>query len=170
MIAVVDSEDYELVTDAGKWSLDVHQGEPRYARRTIDGRTVLMHTFITGFGKTDHRNGQGLDNRRSNLRPATPGQNVCNQGRQRNNTSGFKGVYSRGNRWRAAVTVAGMELHLGYFGTPKEAALAYDHGARELHGEFAFLNFPEPHEIYRGGPIPVDHGQLQPGRPRRKSI
>ena len=105
-----------------------------------------MHRLILGCGpgeEVDHRNGNGLDNRRGNLRPATHALNQANVRRVRAK-SGFKGV-SRWVRpsprpWRAHITVKGRMKFLGAFATPEEAARAYDAAARELFGEFACTN------------------------------
>ena len=85
--ALVDDEDAERVIAAGPWHTRL---APRtaYARHNhlVDGRfvTVLMHRFITGWEYVDHINGDGLDNRRANLRQATRGQNLANIGLKSN--------------------------------------------------------------------------------------
>jgi hypothetical protein len=146
LVALVDDADFDLVVVAGKWCAkpDHHTF---YARRTPqrDGkqRTVLMHTFITGWGFVDHRNGDGLDNRRSNLRPADNAKNQMNQAMRSNNTSGFKGVSRHRLKWRAEITLGGTRIGLGSFATPQEAARAYDAAAVELFGEYARPNFPQ---------------------------
>lgn len=149
-VAIVDDEDAERVL-RHKWSA-LPMGHTVYGQRSVkrpDGRwtTQKLHTFLTGFAITDHRNGDGLDNRRSNLREATQAQNLCNR-RPRRGPSGFKGVtwYARHSTWKAQITKAGKNYHLGYFADPAEAARAYDAAARDLHGEFASLNFPAPGE------------------------
>lgn len=152
VVALVDDEDYERVMAAGKWQA-YPSGETAYAKRGVrrpDGvwRLLSLHTFLTGYTLTDHHNGNGLDNRRANLRPATHGQNCANRALQRNNTSGFKGVnwHSHSRKWKAQIRANGTKRHLGVFGTPEEAARAYDDAARELHGEFAAVNYPAPGE------------------------
>ena len=103
-----------------------------------------MHAFLTGYERTDHRNGDGLDNRRSNLRDATAGENSRNTRVHLDSASGLKGVswYKRSRKWRAHIHVGTKQQHLGYFATAEEAAHAYDDAARELHGEYATVNFP----------------------------
>ena len=89
----------------------------------------------------DHINGDRLDNRRSNLRTATPSQNNANS-RDRPRKSGFRGVYPHRptGRWIAQVSVAGRPQHLGIFDDPRDAARAYDLAAREQWGPFARTN------------------------------
>ncbi len=92
----------------------------------------------------DHIDGDGLNNRRSNLRPASEAQNAAHARKGKNNTSGFKGVDQNGGRssWRARILVNGKSLYLGRFSTKEEAARAYDAAALVHFGEFAILNFP----------------------------
>ncbi len=85
--ALVDDEDYDQVSQF-KW----YAGKIRntyYAMRTVDHATQYMHTLITGYVKTDHKNGNGLDNRKENLRETTDVQNQHNSQRSRSNTSAF---------------------------------------------------------------------------------
>jgi len=149
LVALVDAADYDRVVSVGRWFTS-HSGGSTYARRhvgTVDGKTrqQSLHTFLTGWRYVDHINGDGLDNRRANLRPATVAQNNMNRGFQRNSTTGFKGVnfYRRTGRWRASLGINGVTRHLGYFDSPEAAALAYDAAALAHYGEFAWLNFPK---------------------------
>jgi hypothetical protein len=92
----------------------------------------------------DHTNTNSLDNRRANLRLATPSQNSCNSRRDKSNTySRFRGVSfsKRKGKWFAAIRANGKKIWLGYFQTELDAARAYDEAARKYHGEFARLNF-----------------------------
>src|SRR5207253_3852593 len=92
--------------------------------------------------EVDHRNGDGLDNRRENLRLVAHAQNCRNQ-RLRPHSSRFKGVtFNRElGRWHAAIMVDYRRIHLGTFDSEEEAALAYDEASRELHGEYGRPNF-----------------------------
>ena len=115
-----------------------------YAVRSLPGQPKQgMHTFLTGWSRVDHINGNGLDNRRSNLRPASRSQNGANRGAPSNNTSGFKGVTRFRLKWMAKIQVHGRTIHLGLFATPQEAARAYDTAALEHFGEYARPNFPK---------------------------
>lgn len=119
-----------------------------YAMTVIDGKRVSMHRFLLEAPpghEVDHRNGNRLDNRRENLRVCSRSENQCNRGKTRGNTSGFKGVGKKGNRWRASIKARKRRHGLGYFATPEDAARAYDQAAIQLHGEFARLNFPVAH-------------------------
>lgn len=93
----------------------------------------------------DHVNRIGLDNRRANLRLATPAQNAANS-RKRANQTGYKGVCldKQKKRYRASITANRKKYHLGYFNSPIDAAIAYDVAAKKLHKQFASPNFPPP--------------------------
>jgi len=90
--------------------------------------------------KVDHRDRDGLNNRRSNLRIATLSQNNANSFRPANR-AGFRGVVAVGKKWRAQIRRDGARVYLGLYETPEDAARTYDRAAREAHGEFATLNF-----------------------------
>jgi hypothetical protein len=148
LVALVDDDDAPLVQAAGSWHA-TPSGHTFYARRNhwVGARCIStrMHNLITGLPYVDHENGNGLDNRRANLRPASHGQNMGNKRRYRNNASGFKGVswHRVSGRWVAQASIAGKRCHLGLFDNPIDAALAYDAAALEAYGEFARLNFPQ---------------------------
>ena len=115
----------------------------------IDGkyRPVLLHRLVmnvTDKRKVDHRNRDSLCNCKHNLRVATSSQNGCNQKRQSNATTPYRGVYraKRKDHWRSAITLDGKQYTLGTFNDIRHAAEAYDKAAKLLHGEFAALNFP----------------------------
>ena len=93
----------------------------------------------------DHINGNGLDNRRCNLRPATRSQNGMNQPKHKNNTSGYKGVswYPKTKRWKVQIGVNRRVIHLGFRVDIKEAARLYDKAAKKYFGKFARTNAME---------------------------
>jgi hypothetical protein len=111
--------------------------------------TSLAGAQLSNFsrsGLVDHTNTDSLDNRRSNLRLATPSQNSCNSRRDKSNTySRFRGVSfsKRKQKWFAAIRANGKKIWLGYFKIEIDAARAYDRAARMYHKEFARLNFVE---------------------------
>jgi hypothetical protein len=145
LVALVDDDDLAAVASS-RWWADQISGiwyARRKTRRSDGGWTSQsMHTFLTGWPRVDHRDGDGLNNRRNNLREATSRQNNCNQ-KGRVGSSPFKGVSwdSRRKSWRAQIAAAQRHLHLGYFAEEHAAALAYDVAARKQFGEFAALNF-----------------------------
>lgn len=150
-VALIDDEDYERVSAIGAWvvQLDEHTAYARHNECSDGVRSaILMHSLITGWAYVDHRNGDGLDNRRANLREATHAQNMGNKRLYRTNTSGFKGVTyeRRGGRWVASIQVNGRKRYLGTFASPQEAAHIYDTAALSAWGEFARINFPENRE------------------------
>jgi len=87
----------------------------------------------------DHVNGDRSDNRWSNLRDATNGQNGQNRGMMSSNTSGYKGVYKCRNKWRARIRYNKLRFSLGSYVTRETAYEAYSCVARILHGEYARL-------------------------------
>jgi len=97
--------------------------------------------------KVDHINGNGLDNRKENLRLATTPQNVRNARLSLRNSSGFKGVKRKRQKWQASIVFNGKTIRLGVFDAREDAARAYDIAALLLHGEFARVNFPKESEL-----------------------
>lgn len=148
LVAIVDADDYELLMSRGPWYAAHGRVGGFYAERTEGTRAtkhrVTMHEVIAGRKWIDHINGNGLDNRRSNLRPTTHKENMRNRGAQRNNTSGYKGVvwHAKTKKWLARINVDGRQISLRYHDDPADAARAYDAAAQEHFGEFAHLNFP----------------------------
>lgn len=153
LVALVDDEDFERLSE-WNWSLFVAGGKLRrntYGWLTTNppaGLTKYMHHWIigrpTGGLVTDHVDGNGLNNTRSNLRHITNQQNAWNE-HARRGRSRFKGVsFKGGNRkrpWAAQIRHEGKILLLGCFAEEEEAARAYDEAARILRGEFASGNF-----------------------------
>lgn len=144
--AIVDDEDFDLLNQYN-WCL---LGKSGYAVRGgfVDGKKkmILMHRFLMntpdGFD-TDHINGQKLDNRRSNLRIVTRGENCMNAKKHSNNLSSkYKGVhlFGRTGKWTAHVHKNYKKIHLGYFDTELQAVEAYNKKALEMYGDKAKLN------------------------------
>lgn len=145
--AIVDECDADLM--AYGWTADIKKATC-YAHRkiTVQGGSVTnqMHRVImervvgrslSRDEKIDHINGNGLDNRRENLRVCSHSQNLMNRGKNSVNSTGYKGVYRASkNKWRAIITCDYKEYYLGTFNTPEEAYRAYCEAGKRLHGEF----------------------------------
>ncbi len=151
--ALVSEEDATAVL-AYRWRAACIRPGVVYAVRAVPSglqrprqRALYLHTFLTGFSRTDHVDGDGLNNCRENLREATVAQNNYNRRAQLAVSSQYKGVSlnrGRGKRWKAGIKVNGKSRHLGYYDDEAAAARAYDKAARAEFGDFAALNFPEP--------------------------
>lgn len=149
--AKVDEADF---ADVSRWNWCAWKSKgTHYAIRNQINATgayvsLLLHRYLMGepVEDIDHKNGDGLDNRRENLRKATPSQNGRNQMKRSKSSSRFKGVSLIKGVWRAYVRLNYKTTHLGRFDTEEEAARAYDEAARRLHGEFARVNFPRDGE------------------------
>lgn len=104
-------------------------------------RTVRMHRAIMDAPdglEVDHRDGDGLNNRRGNLRLATKSQNQCNARSRKNSSSNLKGVtwHKASGRWQSRIKLGAKERYLGLYDTPDAAHAAYAQASTELHGEF----------------------------------
>ncbi len=140
-VAIVDYTDY-IILNEFKWYAKKHNDRWYAARTSHTNRlTIRMHCQIMGFPQLDidHVNGNGLDNRRSNLRLATPGQNNANSRPMLGKSSSYKGVAwdSSTNMWM--VRVKGKNI--GRFRSELDAAIAYDEEAVRIFGKFARPNF-----------------------------
>ena len=140
--AIVDDEDYDEIARHKWYYLN------GYAQRHAPRGVTRMHRVIAGTPPgmdTDHINGDGLDNRRSNLRVCTHSQNMANRGRDSTNTSGFKGVtwHKECRKWLAYTAVNRKMIHIGLFERAEDAARAYDREVVRIFGEFAAPNFPQ---------------------------
>lgn len=175
--SIVDDEDYDRVS-AFHWH--IHRGGATgahlYALRCeelpkVNGkrknRHVRMHRFILGLDHTnkaivDHKDGDGLNNRRDNLRV------TCYKGNNRNRkprtgcVSPYKGVTfaKRDGVWKAGIRVNGEPKHIGRYLTDRDAALAYDFEARKHFGEHAYLNFPSV--VCDRPPTPILKNSVKP--------
>lgn len=141
--ALIDDEDYSKVV-AHKWFLKKH-GTVSYA---ISKTRVRMHRLILGLTNPkiiiDHRDRNGLNNQRRNLRICTQGENVRNTSSRIGSTSRYLGVYfDRGRcnkKWVAAIASNHVRTFIGSFAKEVDAAKAYNKYAISIHGEFANLN------------------------------
>jgi hypothetical protein len=139
---IVDDEDYEHLNQ-WKW----HYHSRNYAKRTVKKTKskIYLHRLIMKAEinqKIDHINGNGLDNRKENLRIVNQSQNGQNRDKQINNTSGYKGVtwHKQCNKWLAQINHKGKHYSLGLFETKEAAAKAYNEAALTYFGEYARIN------------------------------
>lgn len=147
-----DSADLELVSQYIWSENDQGYAQARPTDKSLSPMT--MHRLLLNFPAkaVDHKNGNRLDNRRSNLRIVTPTQNVQNSGIRRDSTTGYKGVYFDKNRqkYRVKIVVNGKAKYLGQYRTAEEGGRAYDKAAAFYFGEFARPNFSRKEEETNG--------------------
>ena len=161
LVALIDAADYEAehvvefgngITWHGRigerpWCASVKK-HTTYAKSSIFGSLELrLHRAVMDakLGELiDHIDGNGLNNRRNNLRRATSQGNSANSKRQIGSASRFKGVgfHKQTGKWEACIRCNGKKQHLGLFANEIDAARKYDEAAVRLFGEFAKLNFP----------------------------
>ena len=149
-VALVSDEDWDRC-QGRSWCVLVCE-ERTYAVGTVNGKFTYLHRYLLNAPANrhvDHRDGDGLNCQRENIRLATPRENSHNSRRARNNTSGFKGVSFEPprNRFAAYISLDGRKRHLGYFVSAEDAARSYDSAARDLFGAFARVNFPTDGEV-----------------------
>lgn len=153
-VAIVDEADYGWL-NRFSWAAQYNAPDKRwYAFRCVRipgtrrHERIYMHRLLLGLNKGDrkhgdHKNGDSLDNRRSNLRVATVAENRRNCKRYRTNTSGYRGVHysKKAEKYRATITINGRRVHLGFRDTAEEAHRElYAPAAREHYGDFARLD------------------------------
>ena len=143
--ALVDNDMFDYLN---QWKWYAHKDRyTYYAQRYERHRTIIMHRVVLKAIKgqiSDHRNCDGLDNQRHNLRLVTRSQNGQNQRINIKGSSKYKGVswHKRDQIWRARIKLYGKFIHLGNYHNETIAAWAYDQMAKNLFGEFARVNFP----------------------------
>jgi len=141
-VALVDDEDFEFLSQ-WKWYLKNFDNH-FYAARSVDDKR--MHRIILNITDSkifvDHKDGNGLNNQRNNIRAATISQNGANRVKRNNSSSRYLGVYwvKKTKLWRVGISKNGVLQNVGCFKDEKDAAIAYNNKAKELHGEFANLN------------------------------
>jgi len=147
-VALVDDEDYNRVSQY-KWHT-CEDGNIFYAHGRVRGKEIQMHRFILNakIGEiTDHIDGDGLNNQKTNLRFVTKSQNSVH-GRKfkmyngKTCSSKYKGVSKDGNLWHSRIIFEGKYINLGWFKNEEDAARVYDDKMIELQGVYGKLNFP----------------------------
>lgn len=143
-IALVNDDDFVAV-QKHKWCAQV-SGKNEYATAWISGKLTSMHRFIMKPRDglvVDHINGNGLDNRKENLRVCTRSQNAMNARPRANTISGVKGVsYNKSillTPWVAQIRSQGKTIFIGYYATKEEAAEAYKKISLKYFGDFSFF-------------------------------
>ena len=141
----VDDSDFQQLSQY-KWSL-FKVKDLEYAKTKINGNTVMIHRMIMGCSKgdgilIDHRDHNGLNCQRYNIREVTQAQNMYNRRKIKKSRSIYKGLYheNRLNHWVARIKMNGKFIYLGKFSNETDAAIAYNIAAITYYGEFASLN------------------------------
>lgn len=162
--AIVDDEDYErlvshkwyatksITKSKVKWYITRQYRDPSIRNSKGEAKQIAipMHREIMDAPKgrhVDHKDGNPLNNQKSNLRICTPQENLWNQGWESSPDKPYKGVYryvkDKKRGWRAEISHNKVSIPLGWFKHPETAAKTYDKLAKALFGDFAKLNFPE---------------------------
>lgn len=162
LFALVSAEDFERVSQH-KWfarlenrTLYAIRDLPRLPGQKYRGK-IKLHRFLLDAKPgelVDHRDGDGLNNTRGNLRLATTGENNRNIRKPAHGlTSTFKGVswHPKAKKFQATIRLNRKSHYIGLFSEPADAAWAYDREARRLHGRFACCNFAPPPMVIPGG-------------------
>jgi hypothetical protein len=142
--AYVDDCDYDQISQY-KWTAQ-KVGNYYYATGWVNGKHRKMHRVLLELTDplliVDHKDRNGLNNQRSNLRVCTKRENNANRRSQINSSSKYVGVswIKRDEVWRAYISTGGKNKYLGDFKTEDAAAQAYNEAAKEIHGQFASLN------------------------------
>lgn len=147
-VVIVDNADFKWL-NSFKWCFDSYGYAVHGIRKDGKKTTQRMHALIMKTPKgmdTDHINGNGLDNRRCDLRVVSHAQNLINRKKNKSKLSTiFKGINwnKTNNMWEARIGKDGLDLKIGYFHNEIAAAMARDIWARHLYGNIALLNFPD---------------------------
>ena len=155
---IIDDEDWNKIKDY-KWYVNAIKGKSKNSfyvkasdlktkEKFKKRKTVILHRLIMDAPKdkvVDHINHNELDNRKVNLRICSKADNSRNRSKVKNSTSKYLGVnLGKGlKKYRVAIRKNYKPIHIGYFKNEIDAAKAYDEKAKELHGEYANLNFKE---------------------------
>lgn len=142
--AFIDSDDLEKVSNF-KWYARKGKRGVYYATSTLH-KNVHMHRLILGVTDrkvfVDHKDHNGLNNTKENLRAVTNSQNMMNSRPNKNTTSKYKGVYwaKDKGKWTAQIKINSKMKYIGRFHIEDDAAIAYNEMAKEYFGEYAYIN------------------------------
>lgn len=150
-IALVDDEDYEFLVNFNSWCATTHKRRKTFyavSSKMVGDKckNFFMHRLLLNISSNDlfvdHIDGNGLNNQRSNLRICTRNENQQNRPKNKNNKSGYKGVYwnTERGKWQADIMVDKKKVYLGRFDNVELAAKAYKDAALKYHAEYANIN------------------------------
>jgi hypothetical protein len=144
LFALIDECDLSIVSRYNWRARFNHKNVYAVTGMKIEGKlhgSYPMHKLIMGGIVVDHKDNNGLNNVRINLRPCSNQQNQANCTISKNKKISLKGVYlGKYNKFESKIMVNGKSIWLGRFSDPKDAALAYDIAALQYFGEFARTN------------------------------
>ena len=149
-VALVDDEDFKWLNQHNWYILNGTYTE--YAVREVNNKCLIMHRLIMKTPNNlivDHKNHNGLDNQKHNMRNVTKGQNNQHRINHKINASVYKGISINRNtgKWVVRISIDNERLCLGSFEVEEQAALIYNLAALKYHGEFAYLNMlPKEYE------------------------
>lgn len=149
-IMKIDKTDYEMIKSnphyGRLYAVKMGRNNVYIHLRDISGdkaNPLSIHRVLhPEWSCIDHINGDGTDNRRSNLRDGSGGVNEWNRHKQKNNTSGYTGVCRSGQRWKAEIRYKGKKVYLGLFDTPEEASEVYQTAKRKRDSSTPIVNNP----------------------------
>lgn len=142
---LIDDDDIQRVSEKSWQLFNLRKNDLYFIHRVRENgkvvKTIFLHRFIMGITDpkvyVDHKNGNKLDNRKSNLRPCSKADNQRNCRMNGRNKTGYKGVYRERGKFKANVTINGVTKFVAYKQTAYEAHLAYCRAALKYYGEFA---------------------------------
>lgn len=142
--AFIDDGDFASVSQIKNWHISKERNN-FYAVATVNGKSIRMHRLIMrprNDQMVDHKDHNGLNNRRRNLRLCTNAENIRNQRLHKRSSTGYRGVtfHIHRNTFNSAITVDRKTIHLGCFRDARTAAIVYNDAASKYHKEFAVLN------------------------------
>ena len=147
-VAIVDDEDYEELSIVkwhyNHWGYAMRNVTPGGKKRTKIQMHIAILGKIEGF-EIDHKDGNGLNNRRENLRHVTHTQNTQNKAPYKKTSSRYKGVSWNkwANKWVSTIVIDGKYYYLGYYKSERDAAWVYNVWAESFFGEYTRLNVLE---------------------------
>ncbi len=135
--AMVDDEDFDWLSNFSWRSRKGGNTYYAYTYGKVGMHTMILRSFVTN-SIVDHKDGDGLNNTRGNIRLCTHAQNMQNRALSKNSKSGIKGVYfnKKSKKWRSEIRSNGKRYCIGSFESKEDASIAYKIRAKELHGDF----------------------------------